>query len=125
MMWSSTPPSCWQAELEARTLAGGSLIAPALILWEVSNALRSAVLSRRITKDEGERLLLAFTAMPLQLVAPPALGELSALYTLAVKHQLTTYDAAYLDLAHRLGLPLATQDEALKGAARALKVRIF
>ena len=37
---------------------------------------------------------------------------------LALKHQLTVYDAAYLELALRLKLPMATKDDALKRAMR-------
>ena len=42
---------------------------------------------------------------------------------LARERRLTTYDAAYLELAMRLGLPLATKDTALARAATALRIR--
>jgi len=44
---------------------------------------------------------------------------------LAERHQLTTYDASYLELAQRLGLPLATVDANLLQAANAIRVEIF
>jgi predicted nucleic acid-binding protein len=44
---------------------------------------------------------------------------------LANAHQLTAYDVAYLDLARRLALPLATRDEDLKRAALAEGVQIL
>jgi hypothetical protein len=44
---------------------------------------------------------------------------------LARDERLTTYDAAYLELALRRGVPLATKDEALCGAARRLGVAIL
>jgi len=47
-----------------------------------------------------------------------------SLETLARKHQLTAYDASYLDLARRLDLPLATADEPLKKAALASGVKL-
>lgn len=50
------------------------------------------------------------------------LGEIVAL---ARKHQLSTYDASYLDLALRKGLPLATQDKALIRAAADCGVALF
>lgn len=49
----------------------------------------------------------------------PDLGELAA------RHGLTSYDAAYLDLAVRLQLPLATQDDALSKAAAATGVTLL
>lgn len=43
----------------------------------------------------------------------------------AIKHNLTIYDAAYLELAHRLRLPLATLDKALIRAAQAESIPLF
>jgi predicted nucleic acid-binding protein len=85
--------------LEPVMLAGGRLIAPQLIVWECTNALRSAVLSKRITAAKAETLLARFCSLPLKLIDPPAFNELPSLLKLAVKHQLTSYDAAYLQLA--------------------------
>jgi predicted nucleic acid-binding protein len=44
---------------------------------------------------------------------------------LADRFGLTIYDAAYLEVARRQGLPLATGDHALRQAARALSIDIF
>ncbi|RLB13376.1 MAG: VapC toxin family PIN domain ribonuclease, partial [Deltaproteobacteria bacterium] len=46
-------------------------------------------------------------------------------YLLARDTGLSTYDASYLDLAMRKGLPLATLDKALAEAARGLNVELF
>jgi predicted nucleic acid-binding protein len=43
---------------------------------------------------------------------------------LATRHRLSTYDASYLELALRLGLPLATTDKRLRAAARAAGVAL-
>jgi len=59
--------------------------------------------------DQLQRLTIDFDGLPDQL----------ALVALARKHQLTAYDAAYLELAHREGLALATLDQQLAQAARA------
>jgi predicted nucleic acid-binding protein len=45
--------------------------------------------------------------------------------TLAARHRLTVYDPAYLELAHRLALPLATLDQELRNAAVALGVALL
>lgn len=62
--------------------------------------------------DDLQRLTIDFDGLPDQV----------AVVTLARKHQLTFYDAAYLELAHREGLALATLDEQLAKAARAENV---
>ncbi|MFA6038028.1 MAG: type II toxin-antitoxin system VapC family toxin [Legionellales bacterium] len=47
------------------------------------------------------------------------------IFSLASAQGLTTYDATYLDLAMRLGLPLATRDQALIAAANRVGVQII
>lgn len=49
----------------------------------------------------------------------------AAILTLALRYDLTSYDAAYLELALHLQLPIATQDAALMEAARAAGVGLF
>ena len=68
----------------------------------------------------------AFVAMieELPIVADQATGAraLHETMSLAREHRLTAYDAAYLDLAMRLGLPLATGDRSLRAAAERVGV---
>jgi predicted nucleic acid-binding protein len=52
-------------------------------------------------------------------------GDEAILMTLARKRKLTVYDAAYLELAKREGLPLATLDRDLEKAAIAEGVALF
>jgi len=87
---------------------------PALWLLEVGNLLLSAQRRKRITAEKRRELAGAAAALRIKVdrepVAIPALDELAA------RHGLSAYDAAYLELAIRRGLPLATQDEALAAA---------
>ena len=50
---------------------------------------------------------------------------LKEIVSLARAHELSTYDASYLDLAMRLGLPFATQDASLARAAKKCRVPAF
>ena len=87
---------------------------PAIWLLEVGNLLLSAQRRKRITAAKRRELASAAAALRIRVdrepVAIPALDELAA------GHALSAYDAAYLELALRRGLPLATQDEALAAA---------
>jgi len=47
-------------------------------------------------------------------------ADLSKLYQISRQHGLSVYDAAYLELAMRLGIPLATRDTALATASQSL-----
>lgn len=63
--------------------------------------------------------------MPLDVAAPTTLAEVKIVLDLMRQHRLTAYDATYLALALRLGLPLATKDADLLAAAPAAGVPLF
>ncbi len=63
-------------------------------------------------------------AFDIRIAAPPLIADFARLSELAARYRLTAYDAAYLDLALRLGLPLATLDADLKKAAQAEGVTV-
>jgi predicted nucleic acid-binding protein len=77
---------------------------------------------QRITPLEASSFLESIRNLRIQLVDPVSCDRV---FDLAVRHRLTFYDAAYLDLALREALPLASLDDALCDAARASDVPIF
>ena len=77
---------------------------------------------KRITVEELAEITESLKALPITVDSPDAEGVLQ-LPSLALKHQLTAYDAAYLELALRLTLPIATKDGALKRAMDACGVK--
>ena len=92
-------------------------LVPALWPTETANALLAA--TRRIEREEWPRLRMQLDALPIDVdPVSPARAWRPAL-DLAAVHDLTVYDATYLELAMRSGLPLATLDRALRTAARA------
>lgn len=87
---------------------------PALWLLETGNLLLSAQRRKRITADKRRELVAAATALRIKVDREPV--AIVALDELAARHGLSAYDAAYLELAIRRGLPLATQDGHLRAA---------
>jgi predicted nucleic acid-binding protein len=87
---------------------------PALWLLEVGNLLLSAQRRKRITADKRRELAAAAAALRIKVDREPL--TITTLDELAARFGLSAYDAAYLELAIRRGLPLATQDEALVAA---------
>ena len=85
---------------------------PALWLLEVGNLLLSAQRRKRITADKRRELAAAASALRIKVDREPV--AIAALDELAARFGLSAYDAAYLELALRRGLPLATLDEALR-----------
>jgi len=104
----------------ATRLAEDRACAPALWELELANVLRSSCLRRRMTAEKAQQILARIAQLPIDTdrhAVPP-----HELLALALRFGLSSYDAAYLELALRRQLPLATQDEALRAAALAAGV---
>ncbi len=112
----------WTDALLAGLRAGDEAIVPAHWPAEVANALLIAVRRGRISREKANRFFLDLRALPIRI--DPESGEtvFDQVFKLAEKYSLTVYDAAYLELAVRERLPLATLDNDLRKAARAAGV---
>jgi predicted nucleic acid-binding protein len=89
-------------------------IAPRLWAYEVRNAVLMGLRRKRIAQADALEFLGSIRALPIRLADPVSYD---GVFSLAERHGLTVYDAAYLDLAIREGLPLASLDNALCKAA--------
>ena len=95
---------------------------PALWAIEIGNILLGAEKRRRITQARVVEFLGILGELDIR-VDPDLPGRaFRDILPLAREQHLTTYDATYLELAMRLGLPLATKDTALVRAATALRI---
>jgi len=103
--------------------AKSSLWIPSLWWHEVADAVVMARRRGRITEAQGARALELLNDFPLQVESPPGAVAAARLAQTAHVHGLSVYDAAYLELAERRGIPLATYDRALLMAARAAGVK--
>ncbi|MCR4294176.1 MAG: type II toxin-antitoxin system VapC family toxin [Elusimicrobia bacterium] len=109
----------------ARVTEKSSLWIPALWWYEVANVVVMARRRKRLSEAQGARVLELLSLFPLQVDAPPGPAAASRLSQLAQAHSLSAYDAAYLELAERRGLALATFDRDLIRAARAAGVELI
>lgn len=100
-------------------------VVPSLWPFEVANALASAERRGRITQAESARFIDALNRMPIHIERRESLWLWQAILPLARQHRLSAYDAAYLDLAKREALPLATLDVNLQQAATALEIPVI
>ncbi|HZT34134.1 MAG TPA: type II toxin-antitoxin system VapC family toxin [Bryobacteraceae bacterium] len=104
-------------------LARDRAIVPLLWFYEVGNGLTVAYRRRRITFEQVTGYLVRIRRLPIWADEPdPAL--ILALPDLARTYELTSYDAAYLELAVRRNLALATTDHALRRAAEKAGVKL-
>jgi predicted nucleic acid-binding protein len=98
---------------------------PALWHLEVANALVVGERRRRTTPADAAQFLAILGAFPITIDDETITRAWSDTIHLARAHNLSTYDAAYLELAIRRGLPLASLDDRLKAAATAVGVPLF
>lgn len=95
-------------------------VVPALWQLEFANVLRTACKRNRIAAAQAQQVIEQICSLPIEIDRDtPGPAELLAL---ALRYDLSSYDAAYLELALRLQLPVATKDCPLRHAAEAAGV---
>ena len=77
---------------------------------------------KRLTSRESSEFLKFLTGFSIRTDDEP---DEDAIFRFARKYRLSFYDAAYLEVAHRRGIPLATLDSALRTAAQAAGVPLL
>ena len=103
-------------------LEKASAIVPSIWPLEVANVLVHAVHHKRITNIQAAHFIDALAKLPIHVDEFTTTRAMHSIYALAHEEKLTIYDAAYLDLAIREQIPIATQDKDLLKAAKKLKI---
>ncbi len=107
------------------SLQAAEAVVPSIWPLEIGNVLLVAERRNRLARADSARFIALVSALPIQVEQEPPLRMFQEIMALARDHSLSTYDAAYLDLAMRHGLALASQDKALLHAARKCKVPVY
>lgn len=100
-------------------------VAPAVWRLEVANAFQTAIRRKRIDARFRDAALAQLALLPITIDPETDTYAWGTTLRLSERFTLTIYDAAYLELAQRRDLPLATLDEALRAAAGALGVPVL
>ena len=110
-----------------RTLIEGGAGACVPCIWalEIANSLLVAERRGRISQGDSAAAWAALQKLPIETDVQTSQRARSEILALARQTRLSVYDAAYLELAMRLGVPLASLDEVLREAARKLKVPLL
>ncbi len=98
---------------------------PAIWPLEISNILLSAQRRKRITYADMTQFVELFNHINIEIDLETTSKSFHEILSLAYTEKLTTYDASYLELALRMGLPLATKDKLLREAAERLGVQLL
>lgn len=101
------------------------IVVPNLWHLEVANVLVRAELKNWITAEQRTKFISLLDEVNLKVDDKTAIYAMSRILDIARQNGLSTYDAAYLELALRLHIPLATLDKKLRSAAENLKVDLI
>ncbi|MDP2829788.1 MAG: type II toxin-antitoxin system VapC family toxin [Sulfuricellaceae bacterium] len=104
------------------SLAESEALVPSIWPLEVANVLLVGERRGRSTEARSGRFIALLDTLPIRVDGATAQHALAGILSLAREHRLSAYDAAYLELAMREGVAMATQDQALRRAATACGV---
>ena len=113
------------ADAVLKTLVDVDAIVPDLWHLEAANVLLGAEKRKELETADVERFISQLESLPIQVDPATYHQAFSRTLSLARSYKLSSYDAAYLELAVREGLPLATLDGHLLKAAKKAGVDIY
>jgi predicted nucleic acid-binding protein len=122
MAWFFVDERDAYADMVAGRLPGSVAFVPSNWALEVANSLLMGERRKRCTPTQAAGLIKALKSIPITVDDETNLHAWEATLDLARRYDLTAYDAAYLELAMRRGLPLASLDDKLNAAAKAAGV---
>ncbi|MEK6777078.1 MAG: type II toxin-antitoxin system VapC family toxin [bacterium] len=125
MAWCFEDEADKYSEAVLDQLAEGECVVPCLWSLEVANVLVVGERNKRLTKAQSSRFVELLSDLPIHVDKNTSERALTGILPIAREHSLSSYDAAYLELSMREGLPMATQDQRLKKAAIKCGVRVL
>ncbi len=125
MSWCFADEESTYADEVLAKLESLEALVPAIWPLEIGNVLLVAERRKRLSKADSIRFLELIYDLPISVNQESPERMTGEIVALARDQKLSTYDASYLDLAMRKGLPIATQDAALRKAAINCEVVVF
>ena len=112
-------------QLLEKVAAGTPLVVPTLWPFEIANSLLVLLRRKKLLAEERDRALDALGRLPIVVDDEGCRLAFGRTSELAAEHGLSVYDAAYLELAVRRKLALASRDDALCRAANECRVKLL
>ena len=125
MSWCFKDEGNPYADLVLDRLSGATAVVPSTWPLEVINVSLVAERRKRISVADSVRFITLLSQLPIVVEYEKPEQIIKDLLPLARIHNLSSYDASYLDLAMRKGVPMATLDNRLINAAKAVDVKIL
>lgn len=128
LLWlapATNPEGARYAEQALKALKSMSATVPSIFTLEIANVDARLESRENTTEADSHRYLTLLGRLRIHVDQATAVQALGDTLNLARRYKLSAYDASYLELALRAGLPLATLDQRLATAAMAAGVRLF
>jgi predicted nucleic acid-binding protein len=125
MTWCFIDEANQYADAVLAGLTEATAVVPANWPLEVVNVLLVAERRKRLHESDSVRFLSLLSQLPIQVEPVWPTQSMKDLLALGRANDLSSYDASYLDLAMRQGLPIATLDQKLIEAATRIDVPIL
>lgn len=125
MAWCFGDQSSRYTDRVLDQLTASRALVPGVWPLEVTNVLLVAQRRRLLARADAARFLDLLRSLPIDVEQELPGRVFSEVYALGAEFALSSYDASYLDLAIREGLPIATQAKSLRRAANKARVALF
>lgn len=125
LAWCFSDEASDYADSVLLSVENHTVIVPAIWAVEITNALLVGERRKRIRRPEVQRFVELLKGLNIVEDAQSVVDAVSNIFPLAQDYRLSAYDAAYLDVAVRRDIPLATLDGDLQKAALAAGIKTF
>lgn len=125
MAWCFEDEADEYADSVLDLLVDSEMAVPSIWALEVANVLLVAERKRRLTEADSLRFVKLLRELPIIIDQETPEYALSGILSVGRQQGLSAYDAAYLELAMREGIALATRDNRLKEAAQKSGVELL
>ncbi|MGA8163675.1 MAG: type II toxin-antitoxin system VapC family toxin [Waddliaceae bacterium] len=125
MAWCFKDESNHFSDQVLEQMETAKVVVPAIWPLEVSNVLLLAKRRKRLSTLQVSSFADALSALSITVDPSTTTRAMHSIYVLAEKTKLTIYDAAYLELALREKVPLATLDKDLIKAAKKSHIELL
>jgi len=125
MTWCFKDETSKYADAILDSLEVSIAVVPSIWPLEVGNVLLVAERKKRLGEADSSRFVALLAELPIMIEQEPPERMMKEILALAREHKLSTYDASYLDLSMRKGLPIATLNNGLIAAAKRSQVPII
>lgn len=125
MSWCFKDEENQYADSVLDKLSKATGLVPAIWPLEVINVLLVAERRKRLSEADSVRFITLLSQLPIVVEYERPEQTMTDLLSLARVNNLSSYDATYMDLAMRKGVPMATLDKNLIKAAKAVNIKIL